>query len=91
MESDRRITTTTDRTTSYALDLTPDHFYPVKTTMPHIKSKYRNVGWSIEKQKWVAKLMKDRMYRFLGYFNTELEAKQAVDRFNIEYLKSTIL
>lgn len=55
----------------------------VKQPILQRPSKYRNVGWNIEKQKWMARLWRDSRYYFLGYFDDEKEAHDAIVNFNV--------
>merc|ERR1711881_730431 len=53
-------------------------------TMPPVqqkkrKGKYTCVYWSEEKGKWLGQFMHQKKRTFIGYFNTELEAAQAVN------------
>jgi len=53
-------------------------------TMPPVqqkkrKGKYTCVYWSEEKGKWLGQFMHKKKRTFIGYFNTELEAAQAVN------------
>merc|ERR1711881_37006 len=44
------------------------------------KGKYACVYWSEEKGKWLGQFMHQKKRTFIGYFNTELEAAQAVNK-----------
>ena len=42
--------------------------------------KYRGVRWTPERGKWNAFIKRDRVTKFLGYFDSETEAAMAYDR-----------
>ena len=41
------------------------------------RSKYKGVTWDIKAKKWAAQIQYSKQHKFIGYFNTELEAAKA--------------
>jgi hypothetical protein len=50
-------------------------------------SKYKGVYWNDKNNKWGAHLQNNKERKFLGYFNTELEAAVAYNKAALEYHK----
>jgi len=47
----------------------------------NVSSPYRGVSWCKVKSKWTVRAKYDGVYRFLGYFDLELDAAKAYDDF----------
>lgn len=43
------------------------------------KSKYKGVAWVTSHKKWRSSIQKDKVYKALGYFSSEIDAAKAYD------------
>ena len=54
-------------------------------------SKYRGISWHIGNKKWYAQMTVNSKNMYIGSFKTELEAKEAYDKFRSKIRKNQII